>query len=113
MPSEERKSITIIYTGEVCSINKRYRNRRFTLTDDYRCCKLELYLSAKIQYKGEPLEGKIGLSIRWEKGRKDIDSGIKVILDSMQKVLYINDKQIDTLFVSNKKGKTEITVWEL
>lgn len=63
------------------------------------------------RYKTIEKEQNIGISLKFSLKRDaDIDSRLKVLLDSMQGFLYENDSQIIELVVSKEKTKGEPSV---
>lgn len=69
---------------------------------------------ARSQYRGAPLEGSVGLKIDlcWADRRNhDIDN-IKVLLDALTGILWLDDGQITNLQVTKRfeKGKAGVTL---
>lgn len=67
----------------------------------------------------EPLEGLLAVEIYAYRPRKagDIDGILKVSLDAMSKLAYVDDKQIVELHVHRRDDKNnprlEVTIWEV
>lgn len=59
------------------------------------------------QYRGKPLEGPIWAEVEffWKDKRKDIDSGIKSLLDACSGILFLNDSQVEDLHVFKRCDK--------
>jgi Holliday junction resolvase RusA-like endonuclease len=54
------------------------------------------------------MEGKINMSVDWYLKRdRDIDSGLKIIMDVFQGVVFKNDSQINSLQVTKQKTEEE------
>lgn len=105
----------IDYTGRMVGVNKKYMNRSYTLTNEYRSFKIILAFHTKEKYKGEVLLGDIALHLK-QKTSKDIDAVIKPVLDVLQDAgVYENDSQIKNLFVTKEKIKStdaeRLEVW--
>lgn len=60
---------------------------------------------ARQQYRGKPLEGPVGLTVEffYPKANRDIDGGLKSLLDAFKGILLVDDKQIVELHVFKKK----------
>jgi len=82
--------------------------------------KLQYKLEARSQYKGELLEGdlkmEVGLFFK-DARRRDIDNFNKLTLDSLEGILYSDDKQIIELIVKKqidrKNPRVEILVRDI
>lgn len=61
------------------------------------------------QYRDKPLESKCRVHIIFGWSRMDIDSCIKPILDYLQGIAYVNDKQVEAVSVERCK-EPEIVV---
>lgn len=98
--------ITLTYKGKLCSVNNRYY-RNFSLKKQYKEFKECLSWEAKIQMQGKyafkcPIRCEIYILY---KGRNpDIDNYLKPILDSMNGIVYEDDKQIERLIVYKSKS---------
>src|SRR3989304_2350109 len=69
---------------------------------------------ARSQYRGKPLEGNVGIKVDlcWPDRRNhDIDN-IKVLLDSMTGILWLDDGQITNLQITKRfeKGNASVTL---
>lgn len=64
---------------------------------------------AKAQWKGKSLVGPISLEIDfyWANRRRDIDSGLKSLLDALSGVCYADDRQIEELVVHKYQDKVK------
>lgn len=104
--------IEIIFTGKLCTVNQRY-NKNFSLTDEYRIFKYLLGEAAKkaarkARHTIYPKESILYCSIWFSFNReKDIDSIVKPVLDSLQGIIYENDKSIKRLFIEKHKSSTK------
>lgn len=106
--------IEILFEWKLVSINKRYISRGFHLSPEYRQCKELLKITSRNFYHDEPLTCPIGVSIKWDKGRMDLDACIKIVLDSLQGEIYVNDSQIQELkLIHAPKEKTIIKIWKI
>lgn len=106
---------TVTITTEPISINALYTGRRF-LTKTGRATKESNSWEIKTQWKGEPLTDNVSLNILFyfKDKRKDIDGCLKAILDSLEGIVYLNDRQITELHVFKEIDKdnprTEIQI---
>ena len=99
------------YSGQFATLNSKYISRRFVLSDNYRGAKEELGFRAREIMRGRaPVSGQLWCDIDFKyKGREpDIDAYIKFILDSMNDIVYQDDKQIRRLTVTKTKGKENL-----
>ncbi len=57
--------------------------------------------------KKEPIEGNVSVTIIFYRQRKsgDVDAPIKLLLDAMQRIAYVNDNQVTELHVYRKDDK--------
>ena len=108
----------VILTPQI-SVNALYTSRRF-LTSKGQNIKGQMAWEFKGQNKNCPLlECPLSLSIHFffKDNRKDIDSCLKGLLDSMQGIVFLNDRQIVRLNVLKEitKGheKTLVEVSEI
>jgi len=103
--------ITVLFDGELVSINQRYVSRKFVLSNEYRACKEHLTLAYRLAFKGKLITDPVAVIIKWDKGRKDLDSCVKVILDAMQGEIIKNDSQVKQLLIEDCPGqKTTIKI---
>lgn len=59
--------------------------------------------------KGLPTKKPVHLEIGiWFKRDRDIDGSLKLLLDSLEGVLYVNDKQVSSLAVTKQKNTSEL-----
>ena len=99
------------------SVNHYLRHTRWgvTLTEEAKAFKDEVRLTVK----GNPIKGNVRMEIHYYRPRKagDIDSILKLTQDSLQGILYDNDKQITELHVyrydDKKYPRLEVTVTEV
>lgn len=99
----------ITLTGDPVSDNKRLMlsRGRFIAGSEYKACKLAWQREVSAQWRFEPMEGDVGLDITvyFPNNRKDVSNTLKCILDSVEKVLYNNDRQITELTVHKRFDK--------
>lgn len=101
---------------DLCPINQKYLSRRFILSKRYRESKERLSAYAKLYILPEDIfVGNLRLEIETTYPRKhDVDAFAKVILDSLNGIVYKDDGQISELLIKKKivKGKSgaKITV---
>lgn len=97
---------TIIVITPPVSINRLYKGRKI-LTDFGRETKEAYAKEIAMYYKQKDLIEKddVELSIifYFSSKRPDIDGCLKALLDSMQGIVYKNDRQISDLHVSRRK----------
>lgn len=102
-------------------INRRYGvyRGRMILSEEYRNTKEALGYEIKSQVAAtgltEPLKGMLSVTITQYFGNKrknDIDSGIKILLDSMTGVVYEDDSLVTELHVYKKyeKGNARVDI---
>ena len=94
--------------------NGRYKSKRGKIFENLACGEL------KKQFRYKPLASSLKIHIRLyfkDKRKRDIDNYNKAILDSMTKIIYEDDSQIEELNVKKLVGcgfdKVEIEVEEL
>jgi len=100
-----------VFKGDVCPLNNKYayRTNKY-LSKRYRVCKAGIGWTAKIAMKNRPLfQGNLKVRICFW-GRGDIDAYNKVILDSMEGIVYENDRQIIEQTTIKSKGKNKLEV---
>ena len=99
----------IKYKGDLCPINQKYLSRKFVLSNRYRQCKENIGWSIKSSLKSNlvALTGNVSIKLITFYPRKhDVDCFIKVILDAMNGLVFIDDSQVVKLEVVKKKSKT-------
>ncbi len=103
------------------AINDTYKtgNGRFYKDKEAETAQFQIWAEAKSQYSGKPLTNPVALDILFyfKDKRRDIDSGIKALLDCLSGVCYEDDRQIEQLYVrknySKKDPRCEVTIYEL
>ena len=98
----------IKYKGDLCPINQKYLSRRFVLSKRYRECKESIAWSIKKGAQGnlERLTGNVSIKlITFYPRQHDVDCFIKVILDSMNGLVFDDDKQVVKIEVVKRKSK--------
>lgn len=103
---------SILLNTKPVSINKRYTiaRGRNILSTEYRRAKEALQWEVKSQWEGDPLEDKdleLNIVVYYYKRKTDIDAYLKILLDAMEKIVYVNDSQISGLHVYYEKDKEE------
>lgn len=78
------------------STNYLYRRTRYTvvLTNDAMAYKQYAQIISKRQWDNEPLEGEVSVTCRFYNARQDIDNMCKLLLDSMNGIVWVDDKFI-------------------
>lgn len=95
----------IDYYGRLCGVNKRYINRRYNLTKEYREQHERLVLLCKVLGKCFMLKKDVYVTM-YIHTSKDIDGVIKPVLDVLQEAeVYGNDRQVVSLSVRKIKIK--------
>lgn len=97
------------------SVNHYLRRTRYgvTLTEAAKNFKD----TVKYTVKGMKLEGNVRMEVKYYRPRRagDIDGPLKLVFDSLQGILYENDKQIIELHVyrfdDKENPRIEVTVW--
>ena len=101
------KSYTLL-TAPI-SLNLMYNGRRYLNTrgkDTKRCMEQEIAL----WWKSDIIEDDVELNIMFffkDNRKRDIDSHLKAILDSMSGIVYLDDSQINALHVYKESGCEE------
>ena len=93
--------ISILIKTEPVSLNLMYRGRRF-LTQRGKDAKESMSWEFKEQYNGEEQDGDICINVLFyfkDNRKRDIDSHLKALLDSMSGIVYKDDSQITELHV--------------
>ena len=98
-----------MYTKPV-PINAKYGivNGRNILSKRYRECKEALAWEIASEWQNEPLSTPVTLNILQyfgDKRKRDIDAYIKVLLDSMEGIVYENDNQVNEMHVYKEYDK--------
>lgn len=93
---------------------------RMRMTDAGKAFKEAVYLSARRAMRGRALlEGalEVQLLLVYPDNRSDLDGGIKMAIDSLQGVVFRNDRAVRRLVAEKsadaKRPRVEITVTEL
>ena len=97
----------ILIHTEPISLNLMYRGRRF-LTQRAKDTKRFMSLEFQTQYKGDIMEGDVCLNVLFyfkDKRKRDIDSHLKALLDSMSGIVYKDDSQVNELHVYKQVDK--------
>ena len=107
-----------VYTKPV-PINQKYfvRNGRNILSTKYRESKRSLQQEIATQFNGQPISQNVAVNIIQyfgDKRKRDVDNAIKIILDSMSNIVYLDDSQVTELHVFKEYDKdnprTEISI---
>ena len=94
-------TIRIEYNGDIPRTNQRYY-KNFSLRPEYRDAKERLGWQAKLVMQGkEPLKCpvKVYIELSNQLVRGDIDSSSKAVLDALEGIVYLNDKQVKKLTI--------------
>lgn len=112
--------VRLEYCGNLVSINKRYiisrRTRSLILSKEYREFLKKLHETFKMQAKLCDIildcKSKFRVEIEInEKHRNDIDSIVKPLLDSLEGVIYKNDRQVKSLSIEKKCIDKDVLVY--
>lgn len=103
------------------AVNQSYKSGkgRFYKAEASKSAQDAIRWETKAQYRGKPLTGPVGVEIDlYEPSkRRDIDSGIKSLLDCLTGIVYGDDRQVEELIVhkhtDKEKPRVEITVLSL
>ena len=98
---------TIELTTPAISLNNMYRGRRF-LTEKGKQTKLSFQWEVKIQWRKEILIVPVALNVYFffkDNRRRDIDSHLKCLLDSLTGIVYEDDSQIHELHIYKSVDK--------
>lgn len=110
-----------LYTKPLIVNHKHFPCRgRLILTNKWRDTKTALALETRSQWHTEPLSTPLAVTLRQyfgDKHRRDVDAYIKIILDSMEGIVYDNDCQIQRLmaekFYDKDNPRTEVEITKL
>lgn len=93
----------------VPSLNTIYKKNRHSV---YKSQKAKDFTAVIRQLQCEPYSGSVRLDIVfvYTNPLVDIDNGLKLLLDSLEGVAYINDRQIVELNVKKLIGNNEVIV---
>jgi Holliday junction resolvase RusA-like endonuclease len=117
--------MTLHIDGLIPSANKYWRTRSINgravtyVSDEAKAFKMKIYLLSKSQ-KIKPTINPVSVQMVWhrktDKSRGDLDNRIKVVLDSLIGIAYVDDKQVEEIHivksVSGRDGM-DITVKEV
>jgi Holliday junction resolvase RusA-like endonuclease len=103
---------------DLVSVNNKYCNRRYTLSNEYRAYKDMMTALARFHYGNKNMSRKSIYVDAVVYTRIDTDNTIKPTLDALQKIIYKNDNQIDDIHFHrertvNKRERIEIKVYEV
>lgn len=75
-------------------------------------------LTTKLAHKGEPFEGMVKMEIEMHGQANDVDNLASSLLDMMEGIVYINDRQVISLLVEKHKARRKdkrcvVRVWEV
>ena len=110
---------TFILLTKPVPINQKFFivHGRNILSKKYREAKLALAQETSLAWRSEPIKGNVTLNVIFyygDKRKRDIDTYLKILLDSMEGIVYENDVQITELHVFKEYDKenprTEIQV---
>ena len=102
------KTITIL--TKPVPVNSKYGviNGRMLLTKKYRDTKEAMKWEIASQWHTEPLSDNVTLNILQYFGdnrHRDIDAYLKIILDSLESIVFENDSQVDEMHVYKEVDK--------
>jgi len=109
----------ITLLGNPQSTNHLYRKsaRGIYMTEQGRCLKRSYWIEVKQQYKESPIQGDVFLDIKLffgDKRKRDIDNHCKIVLDSMNEIVYEDDSQIKKMhiekFYDKIKPRVEVSI---
>ena len=101
-------NIKIILQGSPPSTNHVYKIRsmgkfsKIYMTAEGKVIKADYQRQVREQYKGDPLDCKIELSVKLffsTKHKRDIDNFSKVLLDSLTGIVWVDDSQIHVMHI--------------
>lgn len=98
----------IVLTTKPVPVNQKYSviRGRMRLSKKYRDTKEAMQWEVRSQVNFEPITDPVTLNILFYYGdnrKRDIDAYIKVLLDSMSKIVYEDDDQIEEMHVFKLK----------
>ena len=107
---------SILFNTEPISLNSMYRGRRY-LNQRGKAAKLGMELECRNQYKAEMRTDDVCVNVIFyfkDNHRRDIDSHLKALLDSMTGIVYEDDSQVNELhvykYVDKKNPRVEVSV---
>lgn len=100
---------TITITQKPIPVNSKYGviNGRMLLTKKYRDTKEAMKWEIISQWKDKPLKGNVTLNILQYFGdnrKRDIDAYIKILLDSMEGIVFDDDSQVVEMHLFKEKS---------
>jgi crossover junction endodeoxyribonuclease RusA len=98
------------------SVNHAYRHTRFGIFmtskgKKFKKAMQDKIMRMKMKDKSIPYKGKVKVDIQicfGDKRKRDLDNSNKLILDSLQKGLFVDDCQIDDLHIRRLLGKEKL-----
>lgn len=103
---------------DLVSVNNKYCNRSYTLTEKYRTYKKNMSDLAAFHYRGKaPSDSMLHVEIYAATG-KDLDNIIKPTFDALEGIVFGNDTQICRIDIQriakvNKHERIEIKISEV
>lgn len=104
-----RKNIRLTLTTMPPSTNHMYGNRGggIFLKPEVRAAKEAMGWEARAQYRGEPLAGRLKVSVKlyWKDNRKHDTDNNKALFDALNGIVWLDDGQIEDLRVQKFHGQ--------
>lgn len=106
-----KKANRIVLSGEPKSTNHIYKYSctgnfpRMYMTSEGKALKEQYILEARTQWKGELLVDDVCMSIVFyfkNKRKRDLDNQNKLIMDSLEGIVYENDRQVSELSLTRE-----------
>lgn len=102
----------IVLKGQPLSTNNIYRHtgHRVYMTKQGKELKEDYQWQAKMQWKKKPLTGEIGVSAVLyfkDKRKHDLDNMNKLWIDSLQDIVFVDDSQIQSLYLEKQYDKAD------
>lgn len=103
-------TIELEVPGPQVSVNRAYRGGRgrFFMAPEAVAFKERVMLAARLAMRGaKMLDGAVAVSVEffYPSERPDIDGPVKLILDSLQGIVFENDRQVRLLWVTKESDK--------
>lgn len=116
----QRLNEIVLSFGLPPSLNRLYRKgkRGIYMSEEGRAYKQEVALMAVGQMeKAEPLLGKVGVELRFYGARMDADNMTKALFDSLNGIVWGDDRQIIELHIyklpNDGDPRVDVCVWPI
>ncbi len=101
------------------AVRMNYRSGRTKSARRYMAYRNQVSWLARSEYRGAPFKGEVGVNVNiYLSGgnQGDVDNYFKTITDSMNKIVYADDRQIKEMSarkIESENERVEVVVYEL